>query len=74
MNLEHKYSLDHSVWLQYTQCAHSLSVLLYLSLQDKLMSLMRIKTEGGGKQGGKEKEGGGGWGRQSDVALPSLWQ
>ena len=50
-----------------------LSVALYLSLQDKLMSLMRIKTEGGEREkdrGGEEKRGE----KQSDVALPSRWQ
>lgn len=34
-----------------------LSVSLYLSLQDKLMSLMRIKTEGG-ERGKRQREGG----------------
>lgn len=42
---------------------------------DKLMSVMRIKTEGerGKDRGWKEKRREKGE-KQSDVALPSLWQ
>lgn len=70
----HKSSLGRSVCLQYTQYAPSLSILLNLSLQDKLMTPMRIKTEG---ERGKDREGRrqkGKGGKQSDVALPSPWQ
>ncbi len=66
--------LKNSVGLQYIQYAHSLCVPLCLSLQVKLMSLTRIKTEG---ERGKDRAGrrkGGNGEKQSDVAVPSPWQ